>query len=333
VYKILTNNNKILSIVVPCFNEEQVLPETIKELSNILIELIGNNKISSRSKILFVDDGSKDNTWMIIEQHSDMNSHIQGIKFSRNFGHQSALVAGMETARKISDCVITIDADLQDDVNAIYEFIEKYREGYDIVYGVRDKRDTDTFFKKHTALFFYKMMEKMGVKLIPNHADYRLMSKRALDELSKYKEENLFLRGIIPLLGFKSTNVYYDRKERFAGESKYPLKKMLGFALDGITSFSIVPIRMVTYLGTCIAGLGFFFGIYALIQHFLGHVTSGWTSLILSMWIIGGIQLIAIGIIGEYIGKIFKESKHRPRYTIEKDTIKENKIETVTISR
>lgn len=265
-----------------------------------------------------MDDGSNDRTWEIIDSAAQENQEITGLKLSRNFGHQNALIAGMETARPYSDCVITIDADLQDDVNAIRKFLIKFRNGYDVVYGVRDKRDTDTMFKKNTALLFYKIMERLGVKMVPNHADYRLLSRRVLDEFVNYQEENIFLRGMIPLLGFKSTKVYYNRAERFAGESKYPLKKMLNFAIDGITSFSITPIRMVTYLGGTVAGIGFLIGLYAIIQHVLGHVVTGWTSMIISLWTIGGMQLIAIGVIGEYIGKIFKETKHRPRYIVEK---------------
>lgn len=310
-----------LSIVVPCYNEEAVLKETMRELTEIMDTLVRERKISPESMILFVDDGSRDRTWQIIEQNTLTNQYVQGLKLSRNFGHQSALIAGLETAGRYSDCVISIDADLQDDVQAIYAFIEKYHEGYDIVYGVRDKRDTDTFFKKNTALTFYRLMNRMGVRLVPNHADYRLMSRRALAELMKYKEENLFLRGIVPLLGFKSTKVYYDRKERYAGESKYPLKKMIAFAIDGITSFSIAPIKFVMNLGLILVLIGMGIGIYAFVVWLLDHTISGWTSLILSIWLVGGMQLIAIGVIGEYIGKIFKETKRRPRYTIEWNTL------------
>ncbi|WP_100487515.1 glycosyltransferase family 2 protein [Sporolactobacillus pectinivorans] len=310
-----------LSIVVPCYNEEAVLDETVKELTEIMDHMIQNGKVSTQSIILLVDDGSADKTWTIIEKMTRINSYVQGLKLSRNFGHQSALIAGLETTGKFSDCVISIDADLQDDVHAIYELVDKYHEGYDIVYGVRDKRDTDTFFKRNTALAFYGIMKRMGVNLVPNHADYRLMSKQALDELMKYQEENIFLRGIVPLLGFKSAKVYYNRKERFAGVSKYPLKKMLSFALDGITSFSVVPIKLVTSLGFILVLIGIAIGAYVLIVWFLNHTISGWTSLILSIWLIGGMQLIAIGVIGEYIGKIFKETKGRPRYTIEWNTM------------
>ncbi|MFX3619513.1 MAG: glycosyltransferase family 2 protein [Sporolactobacillus sp.] len=319
----------ILTIVVPCFNEEDVLDETIPRLRSVLVHACKENLIGSGSTLLLVDDGSADRTWEIINQYVSNYREVTGLKLSRNFGHQNALIAGMESARPYSDCIVTIDADLQDDVHAIRDFLIKFNEGYDVVYGVRKKRATDTAFKRNTAAFFYKIMQRLGVRMVPNHADFRLLSRRVLDQFVRYKEENLFLRGMIPLLGFKSTKVYYERGKRLAGESKYPLKKMLNFAIDGITSFSVAPIRMVTYLGVCVAGLGFFFGIYALIQHFLGHATSGWTSIILSIWLIGGMQLIATGVIGEYIGKIFKETKHRPRYIIEKKLVtgKRDKLE------
>ncbi|AJH77310.1 glycosyltransferase family 2 protein [Heyndrickxia coagulans] len=319
----MSNNLPMLTIVVPCYNEELVLEKTTQELTRVLDKLVVKNKISSKSMIFYVDDGSKDSTWEIIEKLTDINSYVQGLKLSRNFGHQGALIAGLETARDFSDCVISIDADLQDDVDAIEMFIDKFNEGYEIVYGVRDKRDTDTFFKRNTALFYYKLMGKLGVNLVPNHADYRLLSKRALDEFVKYQEENIFIRGIIPLLGFKSAKVYYDRKERFAGESKYPLKKMLAFAFDGITSFSIAPVRFVTFLGFVLVFVGIVIAIYTLCAKIFSYTISGWTSLMLSVWLVGGVQLLAIGIIGEYIGKIFKETKRRPRYTIEKNTYKE----------
>ncbi|WP_100487016.1 glycosyltransferase family 2 protein [Sporolactobacillus pectinivorans] len=308
----------ILTIVVPCYNEEAVLEESSKRLRAVLAQVCQENLASYSSTILFVDDGSSDRTWEIIDRYIQEYREITGLKLSRNFSHQNALIAGIETARPYSDCVITIDADLQDDVNAIRKFLLKYHEGYDIVYGVRDKRETDTFFKRNTALLFYGMMKKLGVKMVPNHADFRLLDRRVLDEFVKYQEENIFLRGMIPLLGFKSTEVYYNRAERFAGESKYPLKKMLNLAIDGLTSFSITPIRMVTYLGGLVAGIGFLIGVYALAQYIFGHAVTGWTSMIISIWMIGGLQLIATGIIGEYVGKIFKETKHRPRYTIEK---------------
>ncbi|MFP5112646.1 glycosyltransferase family 2 protein [Bacillaceae bacterium C204] len=312
-------NKPILTIVVPCFNEEEVLNETILQLSTFLDDLIEDFLVAKDSKLLFVDDGSKDRTWEIIEHKSEKNPLVTGLKLAGNVGHQNALIAGLETANKHSDCVVSIDADLQDDVNVIRTFVEKYWEGFDIVYGVRDRRDTDTYFKRNTALAFYRLVGKIGIKLIPNHADFRLMSKRALDELLKYKETNVFLRGLVPLVGFASTKVYYDRKERLAGESKYPLKKMLAFAFDGITSFSIAPIRFVTFLGFLAVILSAFAGGYALIQEILGHTETGWTSLVISIWFVGGLQLMGIGIIGEYIGKIYHEVKQRPRYAIEAD--------------
>lgn len=314
-----------LTIVVPCYNEEAVLHETMKQLSGVLESLIQSNLIAKDSALLFVDDGSRDKTWQIIESASARHPFVKGIKLSRNAGHQNALLAGLTVASEHSDCVISIDADLQDDIRAIRAFMEKYWQGYDIVYGVRDSRETDTWFKRTSAEGFYWLMGKMGIQLVPNHADFRLMSKRALEELLKYKEANLFLRGIIPLLGFPSAKVYYDRKERMAGESKYPLKKMLAFALDGITSFSITPVRFVTALGFITFILSAFVGLYALIEELAGHTVSGWASLIISIWLLGGLELMAVGLIGEYIGKIFKEVKRRPRYTIETNLYKDGK--------
>lgn len=311
--------NPILTVIVPCYNEEEVLGETTKRLTNLLAEMKKEELISEKSNILYVNDGSKDKTWEIIENYTQENKSITGLKLSRNFGHQGALLAGLETAYRYADCTVSIDADLQDDIQAIREFIIKYHEGYEVVYGVRDKRDTDTHFKRRTALAFYGLMGKMGVKLVPNHADFRLLSKRALGVFLQYHEENMFIRGIVPLLGFKSTKVFYNRAERFAGESKYPLKKMISFALDGITSFSIVPIRFVTVLGFVVTLISVLMGIYALVQRMIGSVVSGWSSIILSIWFIGGVQLLAMGVIGEYVGKIFKETKRRPRFTIEKE--------------
>ncbi|MBT2720334.1 glycosyltransferase family 2 protein [Bacillus sp. ISL-46] len=312
-------NKPVLTIVVPCFNEEEVLAETSAQLSSVLFELMEESLISIDSKILFVDDGSRDRTWELIEVENERNPNIRGLKLARNVGHQNALLAGLEIASKQSDCVISIDADLQDDIKVIHQFIEKFWEGQDIVYGVRDSRETDTYFKRTTALGFYRMMERMGIKLVPNHADFRLMSKRALNELLKYKETNLFLRGLVPLVGYKSTKVYYDRKERFAGESKYPLKKMLAFAFDGMTSFSVAPIRFVTFIGFMAVLISAIAEGYAITQEILGHTESGWTSLIISIWFVGGLQMLGIGIIGEYIGKIYHEVKRRPRYAVEKD--------------
>ena len=314
-------NEPVLTIVVPCYNEQEVLPDTICVLQKLLNELISERLVSLHSKILFVDDGSKDQTWEIIYKEGLKNELVRGLKLSRNVGHQNALLAGLFTAKEISDCVISIDADLQDDILVIREFMKKYHQGYEIVYGVRKGRDTDTMFKRYTAQGFYKLMKKMGVDLVYNHADFRLMSKRSLQELENFKEVNLFLRGIVPMLGFRSDVVYYDRKVRQAGESKYPLKKMLAFAFDGITSFSVSPIRFVLVIGFVSFFLSLLFGGYFLSLKFLGNTETGWTSLITSIWLIGGLQLIAIGLIGEYVGKIYQETKQRPKYTIEVDLL------------
>lgn len=307
----------ILTIVVPCYNEEEVLPETTKELGQILNNLIAKKKIASNSKILFVNDGSKDNTWEIISSYSKKLDYVTGIKFTRNYGHQNALLAGMSLAVKYSDMIITIDADLQDDVNAIYKMVDKFIEGYDVVYGVRNSRDTDSFFKKHTALMYYSLMKKMSVNLVPDSADYRLLSKRATEALLNYKERNLFLRGMVPLVGYKSTKVYYPRKERYAGTSKYPLKKMIHFALDGITSFSIAPIHLIMTMGIVVMLISIVLMIYTIIEKIQGHIVPGWSSLMISIWFLGGVQLISVSVIGEYIGKVFTEVKHRPRFNIE----------------
>ena len=307
----------ILTIVVPCYNEEEVLPETTKELGQILNNLIAKKKIASNSKILFVNDSSKDNTWEIISSYSKKLDYVTGIKFTRNYGHQNALLAGMSLAVKYSDMIITIDADLQDDVNAIYKMVDKFIEGYDVVYGVRNSRDTDSFFKKHTALMYYSLMKKMGVNLVPDSADYRLLSKRATEALLNYKERNLFLRGMVPLVGYKSTKVYYPRKERYAGTSKYPLKKMIHFALDGITSFSIAPIHLIMTMGIVVMLISIVLMIYTIIEKIQGHIVPGWSSLMISIWFLGGVQLISVSVIGEYIGKVFTEVKHRPRFNIE----------------
>ncbi|PQD95051.1 glycosyltransferase [Pradoshia eiseniae] len=314
----------VLTIIVPCYNEEEILPKTMDELTAVLLELMELKLVSNNSNMLFVDDGSKDHTWNLIQVESMQNHLVRGIKLAGNVGHQNALLAGLEAAQRQSDCVISIDADLQDDVSVIRTMVEKYNDGYDIVYGVRDKRQTDTFFKRNTALAFYRVMGTLGIQLIPNHADYRLMSKRALKELLKYKERNLFLRGMIPLIGFSQTKVFYERKERERGISKYPLKKMLSFAFDGITSFSVAPIRFVTYLGFITLLVSILAGGYALLQKWLGNTQSGWTSIMISLWIIGGLQLIGIGVVGEYIGKIFKEVKRRPIYAIDVDHYSEN---------
>ena len=278
--------------------------------------MVSDDIISDKSRIMFVNDGSKDKTWDIIQELHKQDKIFSGVTLSRNRGHQNALLAGLMTAKKYADMVISLDADLQDDIHAIDKFVAKYYEGYDIVYGVRNKRETDTFFKRNTALAFYKFQALMGVDAIYNHADYRLMSKRALEALEKFKEVNLFLRGIVPLIGYKYTTVTYDRNERFAGESKYPLKKMLAFALDGITSFSIKPIRFVTMIGFMIFTGSILVVLYSLIRKFLGFTISGWTFLACSIWVLGGIQLLGLGIIGEYIGKIYSEAKGRPRFII-----------------
>ena len=309
--------NDILYLVIPCYNEEAVLHETAKQLLEKMNSMFERGMISRESKIMFVNDGSRDKTWEIIRELHESNPISSGVKLSRNKGHQNALLAGLMTAKEKADMAISLDADLQDDVDVIDKMVEKYYEGNDVVYGVRSARDTDTFFKKFTAEGFYKIMQAMGVEIVFNHADYRLMSKRALKGLSEFREVNLFLRGIVPLIGYKSDIVTYERHERFAGESKYPLKKMLAFATDGITSFSIKPIRMITTCGFLIFAISLIMLIYFLVVHFMGRTVHGWTSTIVSIWAIGGLQLLAIGIVGEYIGKIYLETKARPKYIIE----------------
>lgn len=306
----------ILYLVIPCYNEEAVLYETAKRLKEKVSILISEGVISQKSRIMFVNDGSKDDTWNIIRQLHEKDSVFSGVSLSRNRGHQNALLAGLMTAKEYADMVISLDADLQDDIDAIDKFVEKYYEGYDIVYGVRNKRETDTFFKRNTALAFYKFQALMGVDAVYNHADYRLMSKRALEGLEGFKEVNLFLRGIVPLIGYQYTTVAYDRNERFAGESKYPLKKMLAFALDGITSFSIKPIRFVTMTGFLIFLGSILVIIYSFIRKALGFTVGGWASLSCSIWLLGGIELLGLGVVGEYIGKIYNETKQRLRYII-----------------
>lgn len=314
-----------LAIVVPCYNEEEVLKIASSALRGVLEDLINKGKISDDSFILFVNDGSVDRTWELIEEeHAAYPTRVCGVKLAGNVGHQFALTAGLITAKDISDVTVSIDADLQDDVAAIEEMIDKFHEGYDIVYGVRKERKTDTFFKRTTAQAFYRLMSLMGVKTIYNHADFRLMSKRAVEEFSKYKETNLFLRGMIPLIGYRTDSVYYDRKERVAGESKYPMKKMFALAFNGISSFSIKPISLIMGAGIFIIILSILAAVYALVSYFTGHVVQGWTSLILSIWFLGGMQLIAIGLVGQYIGKIYIEVKNRPRYNIEKILICDN---------
>lgn len=315
----MTKEHPRLTIVVPCYNEQDVLSETIDQLTMVLDQLTKEKIISFRSKLLFVDDGSKDDTWKMISKSSAKNKYVTGLKLAKNVGHQTALLAGLQHAQKKSDCVISIDADLQDDVSVIREFVLKYIEGHEIVYGVRRSRKTDTYFKRTTAQGFYKFMNKLGINLVYNHADFRLMSSRAVSELSRYKEANLFLRGIVPMIGFKTTEVLYDRKERFAGQTKYPLKKMLSFAFNGITSFSVAPIRLIAVLGFLFFLLGGLAGTYAIIQKLFGFTYAGWTSLMISIWVIGGLQLMGIGIIGEYIGRVFIETKKRPKYAIDVD--------------
>lgn len=310
-------NHKILYLVVPCYNEEEVINTTAEILKKKIESLFKKSEISEKSRILFVNDGSKDRTWSIIEELCNENSVFQGIKLSRNEGHQNAVLAGLMTAKEYCDMAISLDADLQDDIDVIDQFVEEYYKGNDIVYGVRSKRDTDTFFKRFSAESFYKLLKIFGVEIVYNHADYRLMSKRALDGLAQFKEVNLFLRGIVPLIGYPSSVVTYERHERFAGESKYPLKKMLALAFDGITSFSIKPIRMISVVGVISFLVSIGILIYSLIVNYLGNTITGWTSLACSIWALGGIQLLAIGIIGEYIGKIYNETKERPKYFIE----------------
>lgn len=312
-----------LWLVIPCYNEEAVLPETSKQLYKIMADMIINKKIDPASKIAFVNDGSSDKTWSLIEKYHANIDMFVGINLSRNKGHQNALLAGLTVARKHADMVITLDADLQDDVNVIPEFVAKYYEGNDIVYGVRNNRDTDTGFKRNTAQGFYKFMKALGVDIVDNHADYRLMSKRAIDGLLSYKEVNVFLRGIVPQIGFPSAVVEYKRNERLAGESKYPLRKMLAFAFDGITSFSVKPLRISMFLGiiSFVVAIGIF--IYSIVQLCLGNTVSGWTSITISIWALGGLQLLMLGIVGEYIGKIYLESKHRPKFIIQDILYKE----------
>lgn len=307
-----------LFCVIPCYNEQEVLPETSKRLKEKVNSLIERKMISSDSRILLVNDGSKDDTWNIIKKLHEDDEVFQGINLSRNMGHQNALLAGLMTAKDLCDMAISLDADLQDDINAIDAMIEKFNnEGSEVVYGVRSKRTTDTFFKRFTAESYYKLIDAMGAKTVYNHADYRLLSRRALQALSEFGEVNLFLRGIVPMLGFKSDIVYYERAERFAGESKYPLKKMLSFAIEGITSLSTKPIKMITGLGFFIFFVSIVVFVYSLVRYFTGQTIQGWTTTVLSVWAIGGLIMISLGVIGEYIGKIYLETKNRPRFIIE----------------
>jgi glycosyltransferase involved in cell wall biosynthesis len=308
----------VLSIVVPCYNEKEVLPETAKQLLLLVQRLIDNGVISGESKICFVDDGSKDSTWEIIENLSMENKIFTGIKLSKNRGHQNALLCGLLSAREYADASISIDADLQDDISVIDEMVQLHKSGCEIVYGVRSRRDKDSFFKRATAIGFYRLMSLLGTNVVYNHADFRLMGRSALNALSEYKEVNLFLRGIVPMLGFKTGIAYYERKERFAGESKYPFGKMLKFAIEGITSLSTKPIKIITYIGMIIFIISLGMIAYSVFQHFYGDTEPGWSSLICSIWSLCGLILFSIGVVGEYIGKIYLETKQRPRFFVEK---------------
>ncbi len=314
----------VLYLVIPCYNEQEVLPETAARLKQLYTEISGKT-VHPDSRILFVNDGSKDRTWEIITQLHASDPIYGGVNLSRNRGHQNALLAGLMTAKEHADIIVSMDADLQDDIGAVHEMIEKYKEGCDVVYGVRSSREKDTVFKRSTAQGYYKLMALLGVDIVYNHADYRLMTKRALEALEQYSEVNLFLRGIVPQIGFKTATVYYERGERFAGESKYPLKKMLAFAFDGITSFSVKPVRMILTLGAAVSVISVIYLIYCLIRNLTGNTVEGWTSLIGSVWLMGGLQLMSLGVIGEYIGKIYYETKRRPRYIIESVLLEETK--------
>ena len=309
----------ILYIVVPCYNEEAVLPETAKRLGLKLKKLIEDKIVSDKSRVMFVNDGSKDKTWEIIKALHKDGGIFTGVNLSRNRGHQNALLAGLMTAKDKADVTISMDADLQDDINAADEMLKEYYGGCDIVYGVRSKRKTDTFFKKFTAEAFYRVMNFLGAETVFNHADYRLMSKRALEGLAEFREVNLFLRGIVPMIGYKTSSVYYERTERFAGESKYPLKKMISFALEGITSLSSKPIRYITIIGFLIFAVSILMLINFIVRWAIGATAPGWASVICSVWAIGGLIMLSLGIIGEYIGKIYLEAKARPKYIIKED--------------
>ena len=311
------NENPVVYFVIPCYNEEEVLPETVKRLTEKLAQMQKDGLAGEGSRMLLVDDGSKDKTWELISAYHKENPVVEGVKLAHNRGHQNALLCGLMTAKDRCDCAISLDADLQDDTDVLDEFVRKYLDGCDVVYGVRNKRDTDTWFKRTTAEGYYKVLKALGVDIVFNHADYRLMSKRALEGLSEYKEVNLFLRGIVPLIGYRSDYVYYDRHERFAGESKYPLKKMIALALDGITSFSVKPLKLISNLGIIISILSVFGLLYALISYFAGWAVSGWTAIVCSIWLLGGLQMLCLGVVGTYIGKIYSEVKARPRYRVE----------------
>lgn len=318
----LFKENPILYIVIPCYNEEEVIEETIRRLTDKMDGMIETGMVSGDSRFMLVNDGSKDRTWEIISELCQTNPYVTGITLAHNRGHQNALLAGLMTAKEYADIVISMDADLQDDIHALDRFVAEYKKGADIVYGVRSSRAKDTFFKKNTALAFYKLMAMLGVETVYNHADYRLMSKRALNELEKFKEVNLFLRGIIPMIGFKTATVEYVREERFAGESKYPLKKMISFAIEGITSCSVKPLRMITMFGVTISVISVLYLIYVIIGSLAGHTVPGWATLAVLICFFGGAQILCIGVVGEYIGKIYNETKARPRYIIEEKHLK-----------
>lgn len=311
-----------LILVVPCYNEEEVLPETTEVLTALLSQMAGQSLISEDSRILYVNDGSSDHTWDLICQYHDENAYVCGVNLAGNVGHQNALMAGLETARDMGDITISIDADLQHDISVIPQMVQKYQEGYDIVYGVRKEGKSESWFKRITSQGFYSLMTWMGVKLVKNHPDFRLMSKRAVAHLCKYRERNLFLRGLVPQLGYQTTCIAYDQQARKAGTSKYPLKKMIGLAIDGITSFSVKPVRALVYLGAFFLLIALGILIYVLCVFFSGKAVSGWSSLMLSIWFVGGCLLVGLGIVGEYIGKIYIEVKDRPRYNIEETKLK-----------
>lgn len=309
--------NPVLYIVIPCYNEQEALPITAKRLTELTDDMLAKNLIDPASRIVLVDDGSRDETWQVIRELHAADKRFEGVKLAHNAGHMNALWAGMTLSAEKCDCVITIDADLQDDVNAMYGFLEEYAKGADVVSGVRSSRKKDTFFKRTTAQGFYKMMNKLGVEMVYNHADYRLLSRRALEALLSFGEVNMFLRGMVPMLGFKNAQVYYERGERVAGESKYPLKKMIAFAMEGVTSLSNKPIRYVLLLGALCALLGLVMAVYVIISLIRGHAAAGWASTMMSIWLLGGLQLMALGLIGEYVGKIYMETKRRPKFILE----------------